>query len=105
MELDSSATPAASTAAVLPDSMTQPGSAVAAPSTMESVAPANLTQANLPAYGEPGAPAQPSTVVPAGQPVAQQPVTGKHEVLARMVTGLADALAGFSAGIASKGRV
>jgi hypothetical protein len=72
--------------------------------TQESVSSGNLTEAGAPAYGEPGAPAQPSTVVPAGQPVAAQPPM-KHEVLARMVTGLADALAGFSAGIASKGKV
>lgn len=99
-------TPAASTAtpdaSPLPDSMNQPG---AAAPVMESVAPANLTEANAPAYGEPGAAAQPSTVVPVGQPVAQLAKPGKHAVLASMVQSLSDALAGASAGLASKGKV
>jgi hypothetical protein len=77
-----------------------------APSVMESVSPPNLTQGNLPAYGEPGAASEPSTVVspntPAAQPAAAPP---KHAHLLAMVQGLADGLSGFSAGLASKGKV
>ena len=103
-ETENTNTPAASTA-TQPDlsSMDQPGAA-AAP-VMESVAAPNLTMGNLPAYGEPGAPAQPSTFVPAGQPVAQPPAPSKHQVLARMVQSLSDGLAGLSEGMASRGRV
>ncbi len=81
----------------------QPG--VSAAPQMESVAPPNLTQANLPAYGEPGAAEQPSTVVPVGQPVAQPAKPVKHAALLAMVQGLSDGLAGFSAGMASKGKI
>jgi hypothetical protein len=90
---------------VAPDlsSLNQPGVA-AAPSQMESVAPPNLTQANLPAYGEEGAPAQPSTVVPAGAPVAAPAKPMKHQVLAAMVTGLADALSAAGTSLATKGQ-
>ncbi len=105
-ETENTNTPAASTATPsatpLPDSMSQPG---AAAPVMESVAAPNITQGNLPAYGEPGAPAQPSTVVPVGQPVAQPPAPSKHQVLARMVQSLSDGLAGLSEGMASKGKV
>src|SRR6266567_2009741 len=90
------------------DGLNQPGPAAApsadsqAPqSTMESVAPPNLTQGNLPAYGEPGAPAQPSTVVPAGAPTAApQP----HARLLSMIQGLAIGLGAASKSIATHGR-
>lgn len=83
----------------------------AVPQTLESATPVganNATAANALAYGEPGAAEQPSTVVPVGQPVAQpakpaKPV--KHAALLAMVQGLSDGLAGFSAGMASKGKV
>jgi hypothetical protein len=73
-------------------------------STMESVAQPNLTQANQPAYGEPGAPAQPSTVVPAGAPAAQPAAPPKHAHLLAMVQGLADGLSAAATSIATHGR-
>jgi hypothetical protein len=83
--------------------MDQPGPQ-AAPSTMESVAQPNLTQGNLPAYGEPGAAAQPSTVVPTGAPAAQPAAPPKHAHLLAMVQGLADGLSAASTSIATHGR-
>jgi hypothetical protein len=76
--------------------------------TMESAAPVganNATAANAPAYGEPGAAAQPSTVVPAGAPAPAQPAAPpKHARLLAMVTGLADALSASATSIATHGR-
>lgn len=75
--------------------------------TMESAAPVganNATAANAPAYGEPGAAAQPSTVVPTGAPVAQPAAPPKHARLLAMVTGLADALSASATSIATHGR-
>ena len=75
------------------------------PPAMESVAQPNLTQGNLPAYGEPGAPAQPSTVVPAGAPAAQPAAAPpKHAHLLAMVQGLADGLSAAGTSIATHGR-
>jgi hypothetical protein len=73
---------------------------------MESVAPANLTEGGAVAYGEPGAASEPSTVVSARQPVSQpiQP-NAPHAMLRGILQGISDGLAGFSAGVASKGRV
>jgi hypothetical protein len=87
--------------------LNQPGAQAAAtpaPSTPESVSPPNLTQGNLPAYGEPGAAAQPSTVVPAGAPAAQPAAPPKHAHLLAMVQGLADGLSAAGTSLATHGR-
>ena len=106
-EIENVNTPAASTAAPDLSSMSQPGSQAAAPSTMESAIPIganNATAANAAAYGEPGAASEPSTVVPAGKPTTPVNVGGHTKLLA-LIQGMADGLAGASAGLASKGRV
>jgi hypothetical protein len=76
-------------------------------SSMESVAPPNLTQANLPAYGEPGAASEPSTVVsaPAGKPVAEQPAAPPpHAKLLAMIQGLSVGLGAAAQSIATHGK-
>ena len=76
--------------------------------TMESAAPVganNATAANAPAYGEPGAAAQPSTVVPAGAPAPAQPqAPPKHARLLSMIQGLADGLSAAGAAASTGGR-
>jgi hypothetical protein len=98
-------TPAASTSVPdLGNSLLQPGAGVAPAPVMNSVAQPNLTQGGAAAYGEPGAASQPSTVVPAGAPVAQPAVPPKHSHLLAMVQGLADGLSAASKSIATHGR-
>ena len=96
----------APTTPVIVPGLDQPsaGAASAPASVMESVAPPNLTQGNLPAYGEPGAAQQPSTVVPAGAPVAQPAAPPKHAHLLAMVQGLADGLSAAGAAASTGGR-
>jgi len=84
--------------------MDQPGPQAAAPSTMESVAPPNLTQAGAPAYGEPGAATQPSTTVPAGAPAAQPAAPPPHAKLLAMVQGLSEGLSAAATSISTHGR-
>jgi len=89
--------------APVPVGMDQPGPQ-AAPSTPESVAPPNLTQGNLPAYGEPGAPEQPSTMFPAGASATQPPVPPPHAKLLAMVQGLSEGLSAAATSISTHGR-
>lgn len=94
-------------------SLAQPGSQAdtnAAPSTMESASPVganNATAANAPAYGEPGAASEPSTVVsaPAGKPVADQPsAPPPHAKLLAMIQGLSVGLGAAAQSIATHGK-
>jgi hypothetical protein len=97
-------------ATVQPDlpGLDSPGAAAApaAPSTMESVAEPNLTQANQPAYGDPGAAQQPSTVV-SPKPGSNMPAPNPqapHARLLSMVQGLSLGLEAFGKSIATQGK-
>ena len=87
-------------------SASEPTPAPDAQAVPQSVAQPNLTQANAPAYGEPGAAQEPSTVV-SGAPAAAPTAPPPHARLLKMIQGLSAGLTGvgaFGTALATRGK-